>query len=187
MSLNHIGTQTIETERLILRRFELADVDSMFTNWISDPDVQKSYGEPPCKTIDNVRKTLDKWIYSYDSNEFYRWAVFLKGTNINIGQIAFYVVDSKNQKADAEYCISKFYWGNGYASEALEAVIKYAFEQIQFNRVQAFYRSENIASGKVMQKAGMKYEGTFKQYLFHDNSFHDCIMYAIIREDWIKH
>lgn len=186
MSLNHLGTKTIETQRLILRRFEFTDSESMFDNWISDSNVQKSYGELPCKTIDDVEKILNKWISSYCNSEFYRWAIILKETNTNIGQIAFYIVDSKNQRADVEYCISKSYWGNSFATEALEAVIEYSLEEIKFNRVQAFYRSENISSGKVMQKAGMKYEGTFKQYLFHDNYFHDCIMYAITREDWIK-
>lgn len=186
MLLNHIGTQTIETQRLILRRFEIADTDSIFQTWIGDPEVQNNYGEKACNTIAEAQEILEKWISSYNNNEFYRWGIILKGTNENIGQIAFYLVDSKNQKADVEYCIGQSYWGNGYAPEALKAVIKYAFRYIYLNRVQAFHRSKNASSGKVLQKAGMKYEGTLKQYLIHKDEFDDCIMYAIIRNEWKK-
>lgn len=184
MLLHHIGTQTMETERLTLRRFEIADTQSIFESWISDPEVQNNYGEAACNSIDEAKTVVKKWISLYENKEFYRWTIILKGTNENIGQIAFYLVDSKNLRADVEYCIGQPYWGNGYASEALKATIEYAFKRVYFNRVQAFHRSKNPSSGKVLQKAGMKYEGTLKQYLIHKNEFDDCIMYAITRQEW---
>lgn len=80
------------------------------------------------------------------------------------------------------------YWaiilGNGYAPEALKAIIEYSFKHIHLNRIQAFHRSRNAVSGKVLVKAGMNYEGTMKQYLIHKGEFDDCIMYAIIRDEW---
>lgn len=88
------------------------------------------------------------------------------------------------QWADVEYCIGQSYWASGYATEALHAVIEYAFEHIRLNRVQAFHRSKNPASGKVLEKAGMQCEGTLKQYLIHNDVFDDCIMYAAIRDEW---
>ncbi|WP_407311932.1 GNAT family N-acetyltransferase [Desulfosporosinus sp. SB140] len=184
MLLSHIGTKTIETHRLILRRFELEDTKSAFQNWISDPIVQNNYGEEACYTISEARQKLEQWVSFYDNNQFYRWAIILKEGNENIGQIAFYLVDSKNQRADVEYCIGQSYWGNRYAPEALKAIIEYAFRHVGINRVQAFHRSKNVSSGKVLQKSGMKYEGTLKQYLIHKDEFDDCIMYAIIREEW---
>lgn len=184
MLLNHAGTQTIETRRLVLRRFEIVDAQSVFDNWMSDSEVQNNYGEMACRTIVEAQQILDKWIFSYNNVAFYRWAVILKGLNENIGQIAFYLVDSKNRKVDVEYCIGQSYWGKGYAPEALKAVIEYAFNCIHFNRVQAFHRSKNISSGRVLQKAKMKYEGNLKQYLIHNNEFDDCIMYAVIRNEW---
>ena len=182
--LNHIGTQTIETQRLILRRFKREDTHSVFQTWINDPAVQNNYGEKACNTIAEAQQILEKWICSYNNKEFYRWTIILKETNENIGQIAFYLVDSKNQRADIEYCIGQSHWGNGYAPEALKAVIEYAFRHIYLNRVQAFHRNKNASSGKVLQKAGMNYEGTLKQYLIHKDEFDDCNMYAIIRDDW---
>jgi ribosomal-protein-alanine N-acetyltransferase len=185
MTLTHAGTQRIETQRLILRRFESTDVKSVYENWMSDPVVQNNYGEKACDTAEQVQQVLDTWMSMYCSKEFYRWSVVLKETGESIGQIAFYIVDSKNQRVDAEYCIGQAHWGNGYASEALKAVIEYAFVQVNFNRVQAFHRSKNISSGKVLQKAGMKCEGTMKQYLIHKDEFDDCIMYAALRSEWV--
>jgi ribosomal-protein-alanine N-acetyltransferase len=184
MLLNHTGTQTIETPRLILRRFEMADTESVFQTWLSDPVVQNNYGEKACNTTAEAQQIIDKWISQYNNNEFYRWAIILKGINKSIGQIAFYLVDSKNQKVNVEYCIGQSYWGIGYATEALNAVIEYAFRYIRLNRVQAFHRSKNTASGKVLAKAGMKYEGTLKQYLIHNDEFDDCMMYASTRHEW---
>ena len=183
MVLNNLGTVKLETERLILRRFEIGDTAGVFKNWISNPNVQNNYGEKAYDDISEVGEILEKWIESYKNNDFYRWTIVLKDTNENIEQIAFYLVDSKNQKVDVEYCIGEHYWGNGYMPEALKSVISYGLTSVGFNRVQAFHRSKNASSGKVLQKAGMKYEGTMKQYLIHKDSFDDCIFYAITRNE----
>lgn len=182
--VNSIGTQLIETDRLILRRFMYSDLDDMLEHWISLTEVQKNYGEPVYTTIDETMNLLDKWISSYDKEDFYRWAIISKESGLNIGQIAFYKVNSKNQYVDVEYCIGKEYWGNGYATEALKGVINFVFNKMNFNRVQAFHRSKNITSGRVLEKAGMKYEGRLKQYVLHNGVFDDCIMYAILKEEW---
>ena len=77
--MNHIGTQTIETERLILRRFEYTDIDSMLRNWISDEKTQYDYGEPYYPTSEAVRNLFDtKYIVSYAKDDYYRWAVIEK-------------------------------------------------------------------------------------------------------------
>jgi ribosomal-protein-alanine N-acetyltransferase len=77
--MNHIGTQMIETERLILRRFEYADIDSMLRNWISDEKTQYDYGELYYTTPEAVRNLFDtKYIVSYTKDDYYRWAVIEK-------------------------------------------------------------------------------------------------------------
>ena len=78
--MNHLGTQTIETERLILRRFEYTDIDSMLRNWISDEKTQYDYGEPFYPTPEAVRNLFDtKYIVSYSKDDYYRWAVIAFG------------------------------------------------------------------------------------------------------------
>lgn len=177
------GTQQIESDRLILRRFKKTDATDMLRYWISIPDVQKNYGEPVYNSLVEVEVLLDKWITSYTNNDCYRWAIILKDSNINIGQIGFYKVNNRHRKLDVEYCIGKKFWKNGYATEALKSVIDYTFNNTMYNRIQAFHRSKNATSGLVLRKAGMKYEGTLRQSILHDNVFDDCLMYSILKEE----
>lgn len=103
--LTHVGTNAIETERLILRRFEYTDDDAMLKYWVADEKIQSLYSEPVYSTKDEVKGLLDKYIGSYEKNDYYRWAVVEKTTGECIGQIAYFLVDSKNHFAEIEYCI----------------------------------------------------------------------------------
>ena len=156
MYFQHTGTLTLETKRLLLRKFEYSDCASMLHNWIANPNVQHRYGEPTYETKEDVKKLLDIWIPQYQDHSFYRWAIILKENNENIGQIAFCRTYTACKTAEIEYCIGEDYWGNGYATEALTAVIRFSFENPQFQRLEAFHLTENIKSGKVLRKAGMK-------------------------------
>lgn len=187
MHMNNIGTQTIDTERLYLRRFFLEDANDMFNNWINDEEIQSNYGEPTYGSITQVQELLERWILSYSSNDFYRWAIILKENNENIGQIAFCHIDLRHHYADIEYCISRSYQGKGYASEALDAVITYTFEKTGLNRLQAFHRGKNLGSAKVLQKSKMKLEGILRQSSYDEgkNDYDDKVYYGIVREDYL--
>lgn len=81
--LTHIGTQTIETERLILRRFEYSDDDAMLKYWVADEKIQSLYSEPVYSTKDDVKGLLNKYIGSYEKDDYYRWAIIEK-TRANV-------------------------------------------------------------------------------------------------------
>lgn len=188
MNIINVGTQTIETKMLILRRFVMTDAHDMFKNWINDKEVQSNYGEPVYENISLVKELLKKWISSYSNAEFYRWAIILKENNENIGQIAFCSININHNYADIEYCISRYYQGEGYATEALNAIIKFTFEKTGLNRLEAFHRGKNHASSKVLQKSKMKYEGTLRQSSFckDKNEYDDRIYYGILRTDYFN-
>ncbi|MDT3426976.1 ribosomal-protein-alanine N-acetyltransferase [Paenibacillus forsythiae] len=181
----HAGTQIIETERLMLRPFDVRDAGSMHRNWISDQEVQSNYGEPAYEDVGSVKDLLLKWISSYSRSEFYRWAIILKDGGECIGQIAFCHVDEQHHCADMEYCIGKSYQNKGYASEALGSVIGFTFRHTGLNRLQAFHRGRNVSSARVLQKAGMKYEGTLRQSYYYSDTdeYDDRVYYGITRSD----
>lgn len=185
--INH-STETIQTDRLILRKFTFEDANDMLKNWINDIEIQSNYGEPIYESMDSVIALLQKWIISYSNKDYYRWAIILKENNENIGQIAFCDINLNHHFADIEYCISKFYQGKGYASEALSAIISFTFEKTGMNRLQAFHRGKNTASGKVLQKSMMKHEGVLRQsYFYKDkNEYDDKVYYGILKEDYLK-
>ncbi|MFF2014706.1 GNAT family N-acetyltransferase [Paenibacillus sp. NPDC058177] len=188
MNTIRVGTQSIETERLSLRQFVLEDAEDMFMNWINDKEVQFNYGEPIYETLDAVKENLSRWISSYSRNDFYKWAIILKESNKNIGQIAFCGNDLKHHYADIEYCISRSYQGKGYATEALNAIIEFTFEKTGIYRLQAFHRGDNVASGRVLQKSKMIYEGTLRQSFYYEdeNEYDDRVYYGIIKTDFFQ-
>ena len=75
--LTHVGTSTIETERLLLRRFLYTDDDAMLKYWISDEKIQSMYSEPVYTTKEAVKGLLNKYITSYQKEDYYRWAIIL--------------------------------------------------------------------------------------------------------------
>ncbi|MDP4146894.1 MAG: GNAT family N-acetyltransferase [Bacillota bacterium] len=186
MSFKHTGTVNLETERLLLRRFEFNDIESMLNNWIADSTVQHNYGEPTYETKNSVKELLVKWISQYESKSFYRWAIILKETNENIGQIAFCRVYTEIETAEVEYCIGQTYWGNGYAPEALKAVLKYSFEKPEFNKLEAFHRIKNPKSGRVLQKAGMKNVSNVRRFEINNEKPLGEICYAFTRQDYFS-
>lgn len=184
LSFKHTGTVNLQTERLLLRRFDFNDIESMLNNWIANPIIQHNYGEPTYETKDSVRQLLYKWVPQYQSDSFYRWAIILKETNENIGQIAFCRVYTENEIAEIEYCIGESYWGNSYASEALKIILKYSFENPEFSKLEAFHRIENPNSGRVLQKVGMKTVSNVKRFEIDYQHPIGEICYALTKDEF---
>ena len=130
--MQHFGTQDFEIDRLICRRFKPEDYEDMFTNWAAKLNIQLEYGEPVYTTIPEVKELLEKYIDGYKDSDFYRWAITEKSIGQNIGQIAFCRVYSDCRTAEIEYCIGEPFWGNGYAGEALSALIDFTFKHTDF-------------------------------------------------------
>ncbi|MGN0643313.1 MAG: GNAT family N-acetyltransferase, partial [Huintestinicola sp.] len=150
--MRSVGTETIETERLLLRKFSFADSSDMLRNWAGDEKVQRSYCEPVYSTESEVNGLLEKYISSYSSMDYYRWAVIEKQSGSCIGQIAFFLVDRKNHFAEIEYCIGEAFQRCGYATEAAKAVIGFGFERADFHKLQICHRSNNLPSKRVIEK-----------------------------------
>ena len=144
--LTHIGTQTIETERLILRQFEYTDCDAVFRNWASDEKVQTMYSEPTYHTLEEVNGLLDKYIGNYEREDYYRWAIVDKENGECIGQIAYFLVDSKNHFAEIEYCIGADFQCRGYCTEAAKSVIAFGFDKMNLHKVQICTKTINAPS-----------------------------------------
>ncbi len=150
--MNSIGTKTIETDRLILRKFAYDDAENVLSIWASKPEIQHMYSEPIYTTREEVIVLLDKFISAYESNNTYRWAIIEKKSQKCIGQIAFYLVDIKNHFAEIEYCIGLNFQRRGYMTEAVKAIIKYGFEEIKLHKIQISTKSINLPSKRVIEK-----------------------------------
>ncbi len=181
--MTNVGTQMIETERLILRRFEYVDCEAMLKNWIADEKIQSMYSEPVYTTQKEVNGLLDRYISSYAREDYYRWAIIEKNSGECIGQIAYFSVDNKNHFAEIEYCIGANFQCKGFATEATKAVIKYGFEKINLQKVQICTKTINQPSKRVIEKCGFIYEGTLRDYFYMDGKYEGRLYFSILREE----
>ena len=182
--LTHIGTDTIETERLILRKFKISDDEAMLKYWIADKKIQSLYSEPVYTTKAEVDELLEKYINSYQKNDYYRWAIIEKNSGECIGQIAYFLVDSKNNFAEIEYCIGSDFQCKGYATEATKAVIQYGFDKINLHKVQICTKTINKPSKRVIEKCGFKYEGTLRDYFYMDGEYVGRLYFSMLKSEF---
>lgn len=182
--LTHIGTNTIETERLILRRFNYTDDEDMLQYWIADERIQSLYSEPVYTTKDEVKGLLDKYIGSYDKDDYYRWAIIEKKSNKCIGQIAYFLVDNKNHFAEIEYCIGTEFQCKGYATEATKAIIEYGFKKINLHKVQICTKTINQPSKRVIEKCGFTYEGTMRDFFYMNGEYVGRLYFSILKSEF---
>ena len=181
--LNHKGTQTIETPRLILRQACMADAEPMFHNWAGDPEVTKFLTWPAYQTVDTAHVRLAVWIENYEKPDYYQWMIVPKALGQPIGSISAVKHNDSVAKAEIGYCIGKAWWHQGIMTEALGAVMEYLFDEVGMNRVEARHDPKNPHSGAVMRKCGMTYEGTLRQADRNNQGICDMAVYAMLAQD----
>jgi RimJ/RimL family protein N-acetyltransferase len=93
-------------------------------------------------------------------------------------------IGNDNDKAALGYWMGKPYWGQGYCTEAARAIVQYGFETIGLHRIYSTHFSNNLASGRVMQKIGMTYEGCLRQHTLKWGNYEDVKLYGILKSDW---
>lgn len=182
--LTHKGTQTIETDRLILRQAHTGDAIPMFRNWASDADVTRFLTWPAHENVDITKCVLNSWITGYDKDDFYQWLIVLKETGEPIGSISVVELNEGVEKAEIGYCIGKAWWHRGIVTESTKAVIDFLFAEVGMNRIEARHDPRNPHSGAVMKKCGMQYEGTARSADRNNQGICDAARYAILRSDW---
>ena len=179
--LKHLGTKQIETDRLILRRFTVEDAPKMYENWASDEEVAKYLTWPAHADADVTAELLARWTGCYGEVNHYNWCMQLKEDGELIGNISVVEIKEQVQSAAMGYCIGRKYWHQGFASEALKAVMDFLFDEVGVNRVEAVHDARNPHSGQVMKKSGLLYEGTKIEAGFNTSGVCDEVHYGLTK------
>ena len=171
---------TIETNRLILRPFTPADAPEV--QWLAgDKDIAATTQNVPHPYEDGM---AERWIEthqgSFERGDLVNFAITLRYDNSLIGAIGLRI-NQPDDNAELGYWIGKPYWNMGYCTEAAEAVVHHAFAVLALHRVYAQHFKSNAASGRVMQKIGMSYEGYLKQHVKKWGVFEDMENYGLLR------
>jgi ribosomal-protein-alanine N-acetyltransferase len=148
----------LETERISFRRLSMDDLDNLFTLYHS-PDVRRYYSEG-IPNYEETRRELE-WIVDecYPKYGFGMWATIYKETGKFIGRCGLCPMDIEGkEEIEVAYMLSREYWGQGLATEAAQAILRYGFEQVGLTRLISVINPDNIASARVAEKIGMRLE-----------------------------
>ena len=174
---------TLQTERLVLREFTLQDA----------PDVQRLAG-----SIEIARMTTliphpyedgmaEEWIAThrpaYEAGEHVIFAVVSREEGTLLGSIGL-SLNARDNNGELGYWIGVPYWGKGYSTEAAQEMVRYGFEDLGLPRIHANHFGSNPASGRVMQKVGMRYEGTRREHCEKWGEYEDCMEYGLLASEW---
>ncbi len=182
--MNHCGTQRLETDRLILRRFEREDAEAMYKNWASDEAVTKYLTWPAHPSQEISQMVIEDWVNEYSNQNYYHWAIVLKDNGTEpIGDIAVVNMKEDISMANIGYCIGRAWWNKGITSEALKAVMDFLFDVVDVNRIELRHDPRNPNSGKVMKKCGLKYEGTLRCSDYNNQGICDACYYALLKSE----
>jgi putative acetyltransferase len=173
--------KTIETERLILRGWQLEDLDDLY-EYAKNPKVGPMAGWEPHPNKEVSLNTLKSFIDNGD-----RWAIELKENGKVIGSLRIHP-DENRGKYFAKYInydLSADNWGKGYMTEAVKRAVKYAFEEMNIDLLTAFFYPHNIRSKRVIEKCGFKYEATLNQTSKrYDGQIFDTVIYSILKSEY---
>lgn len=181
--MKHLGTVTIETSRLILRRLTPDDAQAAYDNWMSDPEVTKYLTWPTYVNMEDSRKILTEWEQNYEKDDFYQWGIVPKELGEPIGSISTVNLKDAAEKVEIGYCIGSRWWHQGIMSEAMSAVMDFFFDRVGAGRVEARHDPRNPHSGNVMKKCGMVYEGTLRQADRNNQGICDMAVYALLASE----
>lgn len=165
------------TKRLCLRAFSEEDAQAVY-EYGSDEETLRYLLWPGVKSLEEARQAALEF---QKTPGFY--AITRRADGVCIGSVVINL-EREHEKAGFGYALNRSCWNQGYMTEVLRAVLRFCFEELELNRVEAFHYAENRASGKVMQKSGMQYEGKGRQEAKVKGSFCDVEHYGILKKDW---
>ena len=173
----------IETERLLLRKLKLGDAADIF-DYGQDPLVAKHVLWDPYRSVGEARGYIRYMQHKYRLYEPSSWGIEEKETGRIIGTIGYMWHQRENSSVEVGYSLARRCWNRGYMTEALDAVLRYSFETLRLHRVEAQHETDNPASGRVMEKCGMKKEGILRERLYNKGRYVDVALYSILKKEY---
>ena len=174
---------TLETERLILRKFSKSDAISVF-EFTSDPKVTQYLTWNNHQSIEETFEFIKIVHNSYATGQPAPWAIESKALKKVIGSIGIVEMNTFFRRAEIGFLLNRKFWRKGYSYEAILKVIEFCFQETDIHRVEATCEVPNTSSANILQKAGMRYEGILQGYGVNNNQPVDMKMFSILKPNW---
>ncbi|GAB2540588.1 GNAT family N-acetyltransferase [Gracilibacillus alcaliphilus] len=176
---------SLATERLLLRKITMDDLNDIYY-YGSNANVAKYVSWPKHETHTDSKEFIEMTLYQYENNLISPWGIEHREDQKLIGTIGFVSWNPDHQIAEIGYALSEDYWNKGLITEAAKRILTFGFEEMNLVRIQAKCIAANIGSARVMEKAGMTFEGVMRKALFHNDQHWDIKLYAILKEDFLS-
>lgn len=175
----------IEAERLRLRCIEESDIEQIY-DIFSDAKVMRYWSTPPIETIDDAVALFQEIEQSNLQGTYLKWGVALKPTDKVIGTVTLFNLDQTQGRAEIGYAQAQAYWGQGYIHEALQALLSYAFNDMNMRRLEADVDPRNAASIKTLERLGFQREGFLRERWHVAGEIQDAFFYGLLKREWIR-
>lgn len=171
----------LHTERLDLIEIKQRHLNDLFKIF-GNPAVTSFYNVTTLEKEAEAQQFINHFRNRFNEGAAIRWGLALKGCNTIIGTLG-YNNFTKHHRANIGYDLLPEFWNNGYITEALKAVLRFGFDQLYINRIEAEVMQGNVASERVLEKLGFKKEGVLRQWMYWNNKHFDMNMFSLLRSD----
>jgi ribosomal-protein-alanine N-acetyltransferase len=169
---------TLSTPRLALRALRQSDLDDLYA-YASDPEIDRFTPWTHYESVAEARADLDEFLAEYENGGMGAWGIEHRAEQRLIGIINFSRPHPRNRRVEMGYTIARTHWGQGLATEAARALVRFGLEQMHLARIEAVCLPEHAASARVLQKIGMEYEGLLRNYQIWRGKPCDLQMWAV--------
>lgn len=185
MTIDGMFTQfpCLTTDRLLLRRIQLTDAEALFAIF-SDANVMEFYGHMPHRSEDDSQELIRQQHAWYARREGIRWGITRKGQDRVIGSCGFYLFDEGFHRAETGYELNRTFWREGIMTEAMAAILTYAFAELGLHRIEAVVDDVNERSKGLLRKLGFTHEGTLRQRFYFRDRFWDEHYFGLLSNEW---
>jgi ribosomal-protein-alanine N-acetyltransferase len=174
---------TLHTQRLTLRQLQISDAEAVYTMRSNYAVTRYNIGNP----YTNIRQaiTLIRNINAeYRKEQSLRWGIILQSSDAVIGMVGFNYWNRQDNRSSIGFDLRQDHWRRGIMSEAVDEVLRFGFEDMRLNRIEADASTENIGSIGLLHSVGFTQEGVQREQYFDDGRYHDLMMFALLKRDW---
>ena len=176
---------TIDTNRICLRWISAADTDAFYAIY-SNLEVMRYWSTPPLADREAAANLIKKIQADWKRRLILKWGIARRTDNQLIGSLTLFNLDFNHRRAEIGYALGREYWGQGYMNEALQALLAYAFETLDFHRIEADIDPRNTASIKTVERLGFKREGYLRERWQTNGEIQDAFFYGLLRQEWLR-
>jgi ribosomal-protein-alanine N-acetyltransferase len=173
----------LTTERFHLRQPRLEDAAPLATIYC-DPGVARYIGQSAVRTADAMREKLQRDLESASRGEGFRWMLCERGSDAVQGTVGVFHWSQRDRRAEVGYVLAVHQWGRGVMKELMPALLRFGFEDMGLHRMEALLDPRNVASARVLTRAGFRLEGVLREHMAEPEGFSDTAVYSLLEGEW---